>query len=63
VAFMSGTVTVVSTGPTAGTATVHQPVPFNPGLIGLPLNWQWFVTDPAATGGLAASRAAQMTIF
>jgi hypothetical protein len=46
-----------------GTATVHQPVPFDPGLIGLPLNWQWFVSDPAATSGLAASRAAQMVIF
>jgi hypothetical protein len=64
VAFVSGTVTVQAVvGQPGGVATVQQPVPFNPGLIGLPLNWQWFVSDPAAAGGLAASPAASMTIL
>ncbi len=59
VAFVSGTLTVQ----TNGTATVHQPVPLNPGLIGALLNWQWFVPDPAAVGSIAASPAATMVVF
>ncbi len=50
------------TGPT-GTATFKQALPGTAALIGLPLNWQWFVFDPQATSGVAASPAASFQLF
>jgi cytochrome c peroxidase len=42
-------------GPGQGHGTVHLRLPADPSLAGVPLFHQWFVADPAAAGGLAAS--------
>ncbi len=47
----------------AGYATVQVPIADNPALAGLELFLQWFVVDPSATGGAAASRGTRLTFF
>ncbi|MGE3172463.1 MAG: cytochrome-c peroxidase [Planctomycetota bacterium] len=46
-----------------GTVTVKRAIGTNPALLGVELDWQWLVVDPAAVGGKAASPAATFTIF
>ena len=51
------------TGAGGGYATVQLPIPDSPHLLGLPLFHQWFVLDPGAPGGVAASQAAGGVVF
>ncbi|MSR47263.1 MAG: hypothetical protein EXS13_09385 [Planctomycetes bacterium] len=50
-------------GPGAGYATFGGELPDDPTLLGLGFYGQWFVTDPAATGGFASSAGVEFTIF
>ncbi len=47
----------------AGYASVQVPIADNPALAGLELFLQWFVVDPTATGGAAASQGTRLTFF
>ncbi|MFY9341505.1 MAG: cytochrome c peroxidase [Planctomycetota bacterium] len=47
----------------AGYGTLKFPVPAEPGLAGLTLFGQWFVTDPGVAAGLATSRGGEFRIF
>jgi hypothetical protein len=49
--------------PGAGYGSVTVPIPNLPGLAGQQFFLQWFVPDPLAPGGIAASRGLQGTIF
>lgn len=51
------------TGAGGGYATLQLPIPDSPGLIGLSFFHQWFVLDPGAPGGVAASKAAGGVMF
>ena len=57
------TVHFVGAGPGAGYATFGGELPDDPTLLGLDFYGQWFVTDPAATGGFASSAGIEFTIF
>ena len=51
------------TGPGGGYATLHSPIPLDPALAGQTLASQWFVLDPNAPGGLAATEGVIDTSF
>ena len=51
------------TGAGQGSATFHASIPDMPSLVGATVSLQWFVIDPAAVGGAAASTAATYTVF
>jgi hypothetical protein len=50
-------------GSGAGYATFGGEMPDDPSLLGLEFYGQWFVTDPAAAGGYAASAGLEFAIF
>ena len=52
--------TMLSSG---GYSSVNLTIPNDPLLIGVPLYGRWYVTDPAAVGGVAVSQAFQLNIF
>lgn len=57
-----GQVTVSGTG-NAGFATMHWPLNVGVAQPGIPLFMQWFIDDPAAPNGTAASVVARVPIF
>ncbi len=56
-------VPLAGSGVGAGHATLRFPLPPDPNLIGLGLYHQWFVADPAAPGGVAASQGTGGLVF
>lgn len=60
---MLGPVTLGGLLPGEGYATMHWPIPLNPALDGTIVYMQWIVDDPAAAGGRALSRVAQLTLM
>ena len=50
-------------GPAAGTTTILSNIANAPLIIGLPIYFQWFVVDGAATGGVSTTQGAEFTIF
>ena len=50
-------------GPAAGTTTIQSNIANAPLIIGLPIYFQWFVVDGAATGGVSTTQGAEYTIF
>jgi hypothetical protein len=50
-------------GPGQGHATFKARIPDDPDLVGSVFFAQWFVQDPAATGGVAASRGERIEVF
>jgi hypothetical protein len=51
------------TQPGEGVATFRAALPVDPALLGLERYAQWFVLDPGASGGIAASQAARFELF
>ncbi|MFH0946871.1 MAG: DUF5060 domain-containing protein [Planctomycetota bacterium] len=47
----------------AGKAYDGLPLPKSPSLAGRDLYFQWFISDPAAVGGVAMSRGLQVTLY
>jgi hypothetical protein len=50
-------------GAGTGFGTVQFPIPDDPSLSGASLFTQWLVMDPAAPGGLSATRGARQRLF
>jgi len=50
-------------GAGGGFATTHFTLPTDPAFAGFPFFAQWFVVDPAASGGISASQGASFQIF
>ena len=50
-------------GPAGGTTSKVFQLPANPAFLGLTRFAQWFVQDPGAPGGVAASSAAEVVLF
>ena len=57
------TVPLSGTGAGKGYGSVSLTIPNDAALVGTTLYGRWFVSDASATGGVAVSRAFQMTIF
>lgn len=55
--------TTAGSGPGAGYATAHWPIPNNGALAGQTRYVQWFITDPGAPSGVARSVPVQFTYF
>ena len=54
---------VTTTLSSGGYSSVNLTIPNDPLLVGIPLYGRWYVTDPAAIGGVAVSQAFQINIF